>query len=174
MNIEALVTNLNCNHGVCPQTQGAVTCTITGSVVAWYSPPSDNTPIATVTTSGLVINFGNTGFIAYFVSNNSGLTTNLSFTATTDKNGTQVRCNDEEYRNSDSKNCTIMISGMSLTVSYITNMYYHYKVLQVILLQDWILQLSQTLQSLSIGHLLFILTIYLIILLRSGKPMIIH
>ena len=112
MNIEASVTNLDCNHGVCPQTQGAVTCTITDSVVAWYSPPSDINPIATVTTSGLVINFGNTGFIANLVSNNSGLTTNLSFSATTDKNGTQVRCVDATDRNS--MTCTIMISGMSL------------------------------------------------------------
>ena len=49
--------------------------------------------------------------------NNPGLTTNLSFTVTTDKNGTQVRCVDD----GSSMTCTIMISGMSLTVSYITN-----------------------------------------------------
>ena len=138
MTIEASVTSLVCNHGVCPRTQGAVTCTITGSVVTWYSPPSDRSLIATVTTSGLVNNVANTGFTAAFVSiNNSGLTTNLSFTATTDKNGTQVRCVDATDRNS--MTCTIMISGMSLTVSYITNMYYHYKVLQVMLLQDLVL-----------------------------------
>ena len=158
MNIEASVTSLDCNHGVCPQTQGAVTCTITGSVVAWYLPLLHNNYIATVTTFGLVINSGNTGFIANLVSNNSGLTTNLSFTATTDKNGTQVRCVDAIDKNS--MTCIIMISGMSLTVSYITNMYYHYKVLQVMLLQDWVLQLSQTLQSLFTGHLLlYILTV---------------
>ena len=51
--------------------------------------------------------------------NNPGLTTNLSFTATTDKNGTQVGCSDEIDTNS--MNCTIMISGMSLTVSFIYN-----------------------------------------------------
>ena len=158
MNIEASVTSLDCNHGVCPQTQGAVTCNITGSIVAWYLPLLDSNHIATATTSGLVKNVGDTGFIANLVSNNSGLTTNLSFTATTDKNGTQVRCVDATDRNS--MTCTIMISGMSLTVSYITNMYYHYKVLQVMLLQDWVLQLSQILQSLSTGHLLlFILTV---------------
>ena len=173
MNIEASVTSLDCNHGVCPQTQGAVTCTITGSTVAWYSPPSDSNLIATVKTSGEVSNVGNTGFTAAFVTNNSGLTTNLSFTATADKNGTQVRCLDGDNRNS--MICTIMISGMSLIVSYITNMYYHYKTLQVILLQDWVLQLSQTLQLLSIGHLLlFILTVYLTTLLRSGQPVIIY
>ena len=145
MNIEASIISLDCNHGVCPQTQVAITCTITGSVVAWYSPPSNNHLIATVTTFGLVIHFGNTGFIATLVSNNSGLTTNLSFTVTTDKNGTQVRCADEINRNSNSMTCTIMISGMSLTV---------------ILLQDWVLKLSQTLQSLSTDHLLlFILTV---------------
>ena len=93
MNIEASVTSLDCNHGVCPQTQGVLTCTITGSVAAWYSPPRDSTPIATVS-SGLVGNVDNTGFTAALVSNTSGLTTNLSFTATTDKNGTQVRCVD--------------------------------------------------------------------------------
>ena len=158
MNIEASVTSLDCNHGVCPQTQGAVTCTINGSVATWYLPPIDSNQIATVTTSGLVKIFRNTEFIANLVSNNSGLTTNLSFTATTDKNGTQVRCVDATDRNS--MTCTIMISGMSLTVSYITNMYYHYKVLQVMLLQDWVLHLSQTLQLLSTGHLLlFILTV---------------
>ena len=54
MNIEASVTNLDCNHGVCPQTQGAVTCTITGSVAGWYLPPLDSNQIATVTTFGLV------------------------------------------------------------------------------------------------------------------------
>ena len=139
MNIEASVTSLDCNHGVCPQTQGALTCTITGSVAKWYLPLLHSNYIVTVTTSGLVKYFGDTGhgFIAALVSKNSGLTTNLSFTATTDKNGTQVRCVDATDRNS--MTCTIMISGMSLTVSYITNMYYHYKVLQVILLQDWVL-----------------------------------
>ena len=135
MNVEATVTSLDCNHGVCPQTQGAVNCTITGSVAAWYSPPSDSSPIATVTTSGLVSNLGNTGFIATLVSiNNPGLTTNFNFTATTDKNGTQVKCVDVVDTNS--MTCAITISGMSLTVSYITNMYYHYKVLQVMFLQD--------------------------------------
>ena len=158
MNIEASVISLDCNHGVCPQTQGAVTCTITGSVVAWYLPLLHGDYIATVTTSGQVSNFGNTGFIANLLSNNSRLTTNLSSTATTDKNGTQVRCVDAIGRNS--MTCTIMISGMSLAVSYITNMYYQYKVLQMMLLQDWVLHLSQTLQLLSIGHfLLFILTV---------------
>ena len=120
MKIEASVTSLDCNHGVCPQTQGVITCTITGNVVAWYSPSSDINPFATVTTSGLVRYFSNTGFIATLVSNNSGLTTNLSFTTTTDKNGTQVRCADQIYRKSNSSTCTIMISGMLLTV-YIYN-----------------------------------------------------
>ena len=148
MKIEASVTSLECNHGVCPETQGAVTCTINGTLAAWYSPPSVSTKQAG--------NVANTGFIAALVSVNSGLTTNLSFTATTNKNGTQVKC----VNDASSMTCTIMISGMSLTVSYITNMYYHYKVFQVMLLQDWVLQLSQTLQSLSTGHfLLFILTV---------------
>ena len=156
MNIEASVRSLDCNHGVCPQAQGALTCIITGSIATWYSRPSG---LIAAVRSEQVINVANTGFTAGLVSiNNPGLTTNLRFTATTDKNGTQVRCVD--VINITSMNCTIMISGMSLTVSYITNIYYHYKVLQVILLQDWVLQLSQTLQSLSTGHLLlFILTV---------------
>ena len=135
MNIEASVTSLDCNHGVCPQTQGAVTCTINGSVASWYSPPSIY--IATVISTQVITNY-NMEFTAALVSNNSGLTTNLSFIATTNKNGTQVKCTDDvlRYMNSQSMICTIMISGMSLTVSYITNMYYHYKVLQVMLLQD--------------------------------------
>ena len=132
MKIEASVTSLDCNHGVCPQTQGAVTCTITGRSAKWYLPPSDSSPIATVT-SEKVIDGDNFGFTVVLVSvNYPGLTTNLSFTATTDKNGTQVRCSDEH--NINSMTCTLMISGMSLTISYITNMYYHYKVLQVMLL----------------------------------------
>ena len=140
MNIEASVTSLDCNHGVCPQTQGAVTCTINGSVASWYSPPSDSSPIATVSSTQVITNY-NMEFTAALVSNHSGLTTNLSFIATTNKNGTQVKCTDDvlRYMNSKSMTCTIMISGMSLTVSYITNMYYHYKVLQVMLLQDWVL-----------------------------------
>ena len=90
MNIEALVTSLDCNHGVCPQTQGVVTCTITGTEAGWHSPPSNSSPIVKIF-SGHVSPVGNSWFIAAFVSiNNPGLTTNLSFTATTDKNGTQV------------------------------------------------------------------------------------
>ena len=112
MNIEASVTSLDCNHGVCPQTQGAVTCTITGSVALWYSPPSDRSPIATVS-SEKIYNVPNTGFTAALVSiNNSGLTANLSFTATTNKNETQVMCTDD--LNTNSMTCTIMISRMSL------------------------------------------------------------
>ena len=53
-------------------------------------------------------------------------------------------------------------------------MYYHYKVLQVMFLQDWVLQLSKTLQSLSTGLLPFVLTVQLTILLRSGQPVIIY
>ena len=41
MNIEASVTILDCDHGVCPQTQGAVTCTITSLRAEWYSPPTN-------------------------------------------------------------------------------------------------------------------------------------
>ena len=134
MNIEASVTNLDCNHGVCPQAQGAVTCTINSNKAGWYSPP--NGRIALVS-SGYVQVTSINGFTAALVSiNNTGLTTNLSFTATTDKNGTQVKCVDT--LDSNSMTCTIMISGMSLTVSYITNMYCHYKVLQVMLLEDWV------------------------------------
>ena len=118
MNTEASVISLDCNHGVCPQTQGAVTCTINGTVAYWYSPPSGRYPIGTVH-SEIVNNTGNTGFTVAVVSNNSGLITTLSFIATTDKNGTQVRCFDEIDRNS--MTCTIIISGMSLTVSYIYN-----------------------------------------------------
>ena len=44
---------------------------------------------------GQVSNADNIGFTTALVSvNNSGLTTNLSFAATTDKNGTQVKCVD--------------------------------------------------------------------------------
>ena len=92
--IEASVISLDCNHGVCPQTQGALTCTITGSRAYWYS-----LPFATVSSGQ--INNNNTVFTAALVSvNKPGLTTNLSFIATTDKNGTQVRCVDVVDTNS--------------------------------------------------------------------------
>ena len=130
MNIEASVTSLDCNHGVCPQTQGAVTCTINGSVATWYFPPLQR--IARVG-SEYVSKDAIKGFTSALVNiNNLRLLTNLSFNATTDKNGTQVRCSDDI--DGSSMTCAIMISGISLTVSYITNMYYHYKVLQVMLL----------------------------------------
>ena len=104
---------------------------ITGSVAVWYSPPSE---IATIS-SGQVSNIDNTGFTAALVTiNNSRLTTDLSFIATTDKNRLQVSCSD--LADGNSTTCIIMTSGMSLRVLYITNMYYHYKVLQMMLLQD--------------------------------------
>ena len=138
-----------------PHTQGAVTCTINVSLVHWYSPPSDNTKVSFL---GQVYNGPNTGFTVALESvNNPGLTTNLSFTATTDKSGTQIRCNDTTAINVTSMTCTIMLSGMSMTISHITNMYYYYKILQVMFLQDWVLQLSQTLQSYSTGHLLLVI-----------------
>ena len=112
MNIEASITSLDCSHELCPQTQGAVTCTITGSIAVWYSPPSGRSPIATVSSKN-IYNGHNTGFTAALVTiTNPGLTTNLSFTATTDKNGTQVECRDAIDENS--MTCTIMISGISL------------------------------------------------------------
>ena len=120
MNIEASVTNLHCNHEVCPQTQRVVTCTINGSYAEWYSPPSDDTAIATVTSMN-VYNKPNSNFTAALVSiNNTGLTTNLSFNATATKNGAQVKCVNRIYKTS--MTCTILISGLSLTVLYITNM----------------------------------------------------
>ena len=133
-NIEGSVTSLDCNHGVCPQTLGAATCTITGNSAAWFFPPYDY--IARITSES-VNTISNKGFTAALVSNNSGITTNLSYIATTDKNGTQIMCVDLEIRNSSAETCTIMISGMSLTVSHITAL--HFKILQVNLLQDWIL-----------------------------------
>ena len=63
MKIEASVTSLDCNHEVCPQTQGAVTCTITGGEAAWYSPPSDSSLVATVNSKN-IYNVPNTGFTA--------------------------------------------------------------------------------------------------------------
>ena len=63
-------------------------------------------------------------FIAALVSiNNPGLTTNLRFTITTDKNGIR----DVEVQNRNSMTCTIMISGsninLKLTSSNIINIY---------------------------------------------------
>ena len=110
-NIEASITSLDCSHGVCPQTQGALTCTITGNVALWYSPPSGRSPIATVSSENFYN--GHTGFTAALVTiTNPGLTTSLSFTATINKNGTQVMCTDDLNTNS----MTIMIS-----IRYVTN-----------------------------------------------------
>ena len=71
MKIEASVTSLDCSHGLCPQTQGAVTCTITGNVAAWYSPPSYY--IATVS-SKQVSAIGNTEFTAVLGLTNTSVT----------------------------------------------------------------------------------------------------
>ena len=128
MNIEASVTSLDCNNGVCTLTQAVITCTITSTEAGWHSPPLHR---ITRVDSGYDSNITINGLLSI---NNSGLTTILSFTATTDKNGTQVRCSD--VLDGSSMTCTILISGMSLTVSYITNMYYHFKIQQVMLLQD--------------------------------------
>ena len=62
---------------------------LTCSATHWYSPQLDSSPIATVH-SRQVKNFASNVFTSALVSNNSGLTTNLSFTATTDQSGTQV------------------------------------------------------------------------------------
>ena len=70
VNIEASVTRLDCNHGLCPQTQGAVTCTITGSVALWYSPPSGRSVIATVSSEN-IYNGPNTGFTGALVTINN-------------------------------------------------------------------------------------------------------
>ena len=50
----------------CPQTQEAVTCTRTDNVTAWYSPPLDSIPIATIS-YGQVSNVDNTQFTAALV-----------------------------------------------------------------------------------------------------------
>ena len=148
------VISYNCLDEVCPLENTELTCHVMGNGMRWYAPPGNQLGaiFALVPSTHTFTQSGYTGtFINY--TSVSGMWTMLSFTATTDKNGTQVRCFDVA-----SVTCTIMISGMSLiTVSYITNMYYHYKVLQVMFLQDWVLQLSQTLQLLSIGHLLLLI-----------------
>ena len=51
---ETSVASQDCNHGLCPQTQGAVICTITGSLAYWYSPPSDSS-ITTVSSLRQVV-----------------------------------------------------------------------------------------------------------------------
>ena len=86
MNIKATVTSLDCNHGVCPQIQETVTHIITGGFTVWYYPPSTSNLISTVIVGQVSGNVDNIGFTATIVSNNSGLTTNLYFTATNDKN----------------------------------------------------------------------------------------
>ena len=123
---------------MCPLENTELTCHVMENGMRWYAPPGNQlgTIFALVPSSHTFKQSGYTGtFINY--TSVSGMWTMLSFTATTDKNGTQVRCVD--VVNSSSTTCTILISGMSLTVLYITNMYYHYKVLQVMLLQDWVL-----------------------------------
>ena len=153
------VISYNCLDEVCPLENTELTCHIMGNGMRWYAPSGNQLGaiFALVPSTHTFTQSGYTGtFINY--TSVSGMWIMLSFTATTDKNATQVRCFDGI--NAASMTCTIMISGMSLTVSYITNMYYHYKILQVMFLQDWVLQLSQTHQSLFTGHLLlFILTV---------------
>ena len=131
------VISYNCPNKVCPLENTELICHVMGNGMRWYAPPGNQLGaiFALVPSTHTFTQSGYTGtFINY--TNVSGMWTVLSFTATTDKNGTQVRCFDSI--NAASMTCTIMIPGMSLTVSYITNMYYHYKVLQVMLLQDWV------------------------------------
>ena len=96
--METSVTSVDCNHGVCPQTQGAIPCTITGVKAEWYSPPSI---LSIINSNGFTATLENI--------NNSGLKGSLRFTSTIDK-----KCSD--VIDTNSMDCTIVISGMSLRV----------------------------------------------------------
>ena len=52
---ETSVASQDCNHGVCPQTERANFCIITDNVATWYSPPSDSSPITTISSLQQVV-----------------------------------------------------------------------------------------------------------------------
>ena len=144
---------------MCPLENIELTCHVMGNGMHWYAPPGNQlgTLFALVQSTHT---FTQSGYTVTFINYTSvsGMWTMLSFTATTNENGTIVQCQDISVANSQS-NCTIIISGTYAKLLYIT-IINCFKVLQVMLLQNWVLQLSQTLQSLSTGHLLlFILTV---------------
>ena len=153
------VISYNCLAEVCPLENIKLTCHVMGNGMRWYAPPGNQLG-AIFALVPSTHTFTQSGYTSTFINYTSvsGMWTMLSFTATTNKNGTIVQCQDISVSNSQS-NCTIIISGTYTKLLYIT-VINCFKVLQVMLLQNWVLQLSQTLQSLTTGHLLlFILTV---------------
>ena len=126
---------------MCPLENAELTCHLMGNGMRWYAPPGNQLGaiFALVPSTHTFTQSGYAGtFINY--TSVSGMWTMLSFTATTNKNGTIVQCQDISVAGLPS-NCTLLISG---TYTKRLLLYYSYqlllfKVLQVMLLQDWVL-----------------------------------
>ena len=106
------VISYNCADEVCPLEKTELTCHVMGNSMRWYAPPGNQlgTIFALVQSTHTFTQSGYTGtFINY--TSVSGMWTMLSFTATTNKNGTIVQCWDISVAGLPS-NCSIMISGM--------------------------------------------------------------
>ena len=99
----ASVISLECDEGVCPLAEAVFTCQVTNNVaVRWHAP--SGTLIGTVTNATNIRKAN--GYTAMFVGN--GVST-LTFNATTDRNTTEVQCDDPIDGGTDT--CTIIIAG---------------------------------------------------------------
>ena len=113
---------------MCPLENAELICHLMGNGMRWYAPPGNQlgTIFAAVQSTHTFTQSGYTGtFINY--TNVSGMWTMLSFTATTNKNGTIVQCWDITVVGLPS-NCTLLISGTYTKPLYIY-IYYGYQLL---------------------------------------------
>ena len=102
------VISLNCPNEVCPLEHTELTCHVNGNVMQWYHSGTGLGIIIALISS--THTFTTPDFTATFLNytNVSGTWTMLSFTATTNKNGTIVHCRDLTVASLPS-NCTILI-----------------------------------------------------------------
>ena len=97
---------------MCPLEHTDLTCHVNGNVMQWYHNGTGLGIILALINS--THSFTTPDFKATFINytNVSGMWTMLSFTATTNKNGTIVQCQDISVVGLPS-NCTLLISGMN-------------------------------------------------------------
>ena len=97
---------LDCNEGVCPLVDAVVTCQVTdrGSMTAvrWCAP--SDTLIGTVTQASSITELY--GYTAMYIGNG---TSTLVFSATADRNSTDIKCLD--VADSESNTCMVLVTG---------------------------------------------------------------
>ena len=101
---------------MCPLEHTELTCHVRGNVIQWYHNGSELGIILALINSSHT--FTTLDYSGTFINhtNVSGMWTKLSFTATTNKNGTIVQCWDISVASLPS-NCTIMIAGIKRFIS---------------------------------------------------------